>query len=167
MGPLLVIILIWATLRENVSSGIFDQVRFKPVCSATEASYNLETLEKASIHILSKQWTTNVLIRLRGCAGWSVPLLFAYDIRHVCAWSGPFNNVSRIFLEAVEWYLVNLGRKCRSYPVFETRPRFAVSSFETGGALDRTGYSFGFKTSTFTTAPRSLINYNCSVYPFR
>ena len=28
----------WATSRENVSSGIFDQVRFKPVCSATEAS---------------------------------------------------------------------------------------------------------------------------------
>ena len=29
----------WATSCENVSSGIFDQVRFKPVCSATEASY--------------------------------------------------------------------------------------------------------------------------------
>ena len=29
---------IWATSRENVSSGIFDKVRFKPACSATEAS---------------------------------------------------------------------------------------------------------------------------------
>ena len=29
---------IWATSRENVSSGIFDQVRFKPACSATETS---------------------------------------------------------------------------------------------------------------------------------
>ena len=28
----------WATLHENVSSGIFDLVRFKPSCSATEAS---------------------------------------------------------------------------------------------------------------------------------
>ena len=28
----------WATSRENVSSGIFDQVRFKPACSATQAS---------------------------------------------------------------------------------------------------------------------------------
>ena len=28
----------WATLCENVSSGIFDQVTFKPACSATEAS---------------------------------------------------------------------------------------------------------------------------------
>ena len=28
----------WATSRENVSSEIFDKVRFKPACSATEAS---------------------------------------------------------------------------------------------------------------------------------
>ena len=26
---------IWATSRENASSGIFDQVGFKPACSAT------------------------------------------------------------------------------------------------------------------------------------
>ena len=30
-----------------------------------------------------------MLIRLRGCAGWSAPLLFAYGIRHVFAWPGP------------------------------------------------------------------------------
>ena len=29
--------LIWATPRENVSSGIFHQVRFKPAFSTTEA----------------------------------------------------------------------------------------------------------------------------------
>ena len=28
----------WTTLRENLSSGIFDQVRIKPACSATEAT---------------------------------------------------------------------------------------------------------------------------------
>ena len=28
----------WGTPRENVSSGIFEKVRFKPACSATEAS---------------------------------------------------------------------------------------------------------------------------------
>ena len=32
------IILIWATSCENMSSGIFDQVRFKPACSATETN---------------------------------------------------------------------------------------------------------------------------------
>ena len=37
----------------------------------------------ASTHtILSRQQTTKVLIRLRGCTGWSAPLMFAYGIRH-------------------------------------------------------------------------------------
>ena len=54
------------TSRENVSSKIFDQVRFKPVCSGTEASKNTQTLDIASIHIiLSKQRATKALIRLR------------------------------------------------------------------------------------------------------
>ena len=59
----------WATSSENVTSVIFDQVRVKPASSATGASYNLETLGIASVHIiLSKQRTPKVLIRLRGCA---------------------------------------------------------------------------------------------------
>ena len=32
--------------------------------------------------------TTKVLIRLRGCAGSSAPLLFAYGIRHIFSWPG-------------------------------------------------------------------------------
>ena len=31
-----------------------------------------------------------MLIRLRGCTGWSAPLLFAYGIRYVFAWRGPY-----------------------------------------------------------------------------
>ena len=38
--------------------------------------------------ILSKQWKTKALIRLSGCAGWSAPFLFAYDIRHIFSWPG-------------------------------------------------------------------------------
>ena len=58
-----------ATSRENVSSGIFDQVTFKPACSVREASQNLETLDIASVRIiLPKQRTTKVLIRLLGCS---------------------------------------------------------------------------------------------------
>ena len=34
-----------------------------------------------------------MLIRLRGCACWSAPLLFAYGIRHVFAWPGPYDIV--------------------------------------------------------------------------
>ena len=61
--------------------GVCDQVRHKPSCAATEARWRLEIsdIETRSI-ILSRQWTTKVLIRLFGCAGWSAPLLFAYGI---------------------------------------------------------------------------------------
>ena len=61
--------------------GVFNQVRLKPACSATEASLRLDSsdIESRSI-ILSRQRTTKVLIRLRECADWSAPLLFAYGI---------------------------------------------------------------------------------------
>ena len=74
---------IWATTRQNVSSGVSDQARHKQACAATEASYSLEisAIEYRDI-ILSKQRTTKALISLRACAGWSAPLLFAYDIKH-------------------------------------------------------------------------------------
>ena len=52
---------------------------------------SLKTSDIASIDtILSKQRTTKVLIRLRECAGWSAPLLFAYGIRHVFSWPGSY-----------------------------------------------------------------------------
>ena len=72
----------WATTWENVSSGVCDQVRLKLACSATEATMRLEFLVTETRDItLCRQRTTKALIRLRGCAGWSAPLLFAYDIR--------------------------------------------------------------------------------------
>ena len=37
-----------------------------------------------------------MLIRLHGCAGWSASLLFAYDIRHVFTWPGPYNRRNSI-----------------------------------------------------------------------
>ena len=72
--------------------GVCDQVRLKPVCSTTEASWSLEISDLASLGItLSRQRTTKVLIRLRGCAGWSAPLLFAYG-RMVFSWCGSHIN---------------------------------------------------------------------------
>ena len=53
------------------------------------ASLEISAIESRDI-ILSKQRTTKALIRLRGCAGWSAPLLFAYDIRHIFSWPGSF-----------------------------------------------------------------------------
>ena len=60
---------------------VFDQIRLKLACSATETSKSLEILYLVSIEIiLSRQQTIKALIRLHGCGGWSAPLLFAYGI---------------------------------------------------------------------------------------
>ena len=37
------------------------------------------------------KWTVKALIRLRGCAGWSVPWLSTYNGSHVFEWCGPFS----------------------------------------------------------------------------
>ena len=51
------------------------------------ASLEISAIESRDI-ILSKQRTTKALIRLHGCAGWTAPLWFAYDIRHIFSWPG-------------------------------------------------------------------------------
>ena len=61
-----------------------DKVNFKPACSATETSYKIKILLVASLNmILSNKRITKALIRLRGCAGWSAPLLFPYPQRQI------------------------------------------------------------------------------------
>ena len=68
----------------------FPQSEFQPVSSATETSLKIEILPVASLHmILSKKRITKVLIRLRGCAGWSAPLLLANPRRQVFLCHGP------------------------------------------------------------------------------
>ena len=63
------------------SLGLCKQVRLKPAYSATQPSKSHEIANKEIRDIiLSRQWTTKALIRLRGCTGWSAPLLFAYGI---------------------------------------------------------------------------------------
>ena len=61
---------IWARSWDNLSLEAGDQVRLKQVCSATEASKSIGISDIATVGIaLSWQQTTEVLIRLRGCAG--------------------------------------------------------------------------------------------------
>ena len=43
--------------------------------------------------ILSKKRITKALIRLRGCAGWSAPVLFASPRRQVFSRRGPYSIV--------------------------------------------------------------------------
>ena len=96
---------IFEPCHEKTCLRVCDQVRHKPVSAATEAMRMLEIsdIETRGI-ILSRQRTTKVLIRLRGCAGWSAPLLFAYginrffhDVTHFSAvWKGsPFESPSK------------------------------------------------------------------------
>ena len=63
---------------------VCDQVRHKLARTATEARWRFEIsdIEFRGI-VLSRQRTTKALIRLRGCAGWSAPLLFPYGISPV------------------------------------------------------------------------------------
>ena len=76
--------------------GVSDKVRFKPVSSATEISWKIEFLREASLNIiLSKKRITKVLIRLRGCSGWSAPLLFTNPWRQVFSRQGPFFDSMR------------------------------------------------------------------------
>ena len=64
--------------------GVSDKARLKPVSSATETSQKIEILREASLDmILSSKRITKALIRLRACAGWSVPVLFANLRRQV------------------------------------------------------------------------------------
>ena len=74
---------------------------------------------KYTYHI-SKQRTTKVLIRLRGCAGWSAPLLFAFDIRYDFAWPSP-SYLSRVWLNSVNFILYlsfMVGENLRTYAIF-------------------------------------------------
>ena len=60
---------------------VCNQLKLKLACSATGASQKLDILDiETKGIILSKQRITKALIRLRGCTGWSAPLLFAYVI---------------------------------------------------------------------------------------
>ena len=57
---------------------VFHQVRLKPACAATEATYRFEISDiEARDVILSRQRTTKVLIRLRGYGR------FCHDVAHI------------------------------------------------------------------------------------
>ena len=71
--------------------GVSDKVRFKPACSATETSKKYENLLVESLDMIhSKKRLTKALIRLRRCAGWSAPVLFANPRRQVFSRQGPY-----------------------------------------------------------------------------
>ena len=79
--------------------GVSNKVRLKPVCSATETCLKNEISLVASLAmILSNKRITKSLIRLRGCAGWTAPLLFENHRRQFFSRRDPFYFLTLILL---------------------------------------------------------------------
>ena len=72
--------------------------------------------------ILSKKRTTKTLISLRGCAGWSAPLLFANPGRQASSRRGPFDSelslsISTTYSMWSVFYPVSINTKCCIFKV--------------------------------------------------
>ena len=99
---------IWASSREHQSSEFYDQARHKPTCSAAEISQRLEISDiRTREIILWRQRTTKVLIRLRGCAGWSASFV-RICLKQVFSWRGSYTLI-HILGKSVQRLLI--GRK--------------------------------------------------------
>ena len=89
--------------------GVSEKARHKPVSLTTETSLKTEISLVASFDIvLYKKQITKALIRLRGCAGWSVPVLFTNPRRQVFSRRGPYctftiNFVNFLILEYTQY----------------------------------------------------------------
>ena len=66
--------------HEKTCLRVFDQVRLKSACAATEARWRLKISDIETRGIILSRQRKKALIRQHGCAGWSAPLLFAYGI---------------------------------------------------------------------------------------
>ena len=86
--------IIWASLRQNLSLGF-------PLKGVSNQSPQLQRLARKLkfLHmILFKKLMTKALIRLRRCAGWSAPVLFANPGRQVSSRRGPFGYLLKLVL---------------------------------------------------------------------
>ena len=86
--------------------GVSGKSSFKPFYSATEISLKIEISPVTRLRmILSDKRITKALISLRGCVGWSAPVLFANLRRQVFSRRGP--NYSYIEDVVLFMYLNN------------------------------------------------------------
>ena len=81
---------IWASLRENLSSGFLTKRFSNQSAQLQRLARKLNLLVASSDAILSNKPITNALIGLHGCAGWSAPLSFA-NPRQVCSRHSLYN----------------------------------------------------------------------------
>ena len=72
----------WQALtRENLSSGFSTKLDSNQPAQLQRIEI---LLEASPDMLLSNKWITKVLIKLRGCTGWSAPLLFTNSTTVVC-----------------------------------------------------------------------------------
>ena len=86
-------IYIWAMSRENLSSGFLKNEIQTSLLSYRDYVEIVVSLDM----ILSKKRITKALIRLRGCAGWSAPLLIANRQRQVFSRRGPYCTNLKVY----------------------------------------------------------------------
>ena len=96
--------------------GVSDKASFKLVSTAIETSLKIEISLAASLDkiILDKR-PTKALISLRGCAGWSAPVVFVNPRRQVFSHRGPYSGVTGYNVVSL-----SLERFCQST---QCRPR--------------------------------------------
>ena len=80
---------LWAASGENLSSGFPTKRVSNQSSQLHRLARKLKFLPVASL--LSKKRITKALIRLRGCADWSAPVMFANPQRQVFSRQGPYN----------------------------------------------------------------------------
>ena len=91
--------MIWASSRENLPSVFSTRSCSNQPAQLQRLARNLKVRFVASLDaILSNKRITKALIRLRGCAVWSAPLLFAKHRRQGFSRRGQFiRQISSIF----------------------------------------------------------------------
>ena len=106
MATYLTLVMVIGPRQETPVSGVSEKASFKPVSSATQTGYEIEILLVASLHtILSTKRVTKALIRLRGCAGWSAPVLFvtpenrfSHTEAHMISFQSVYYNATFFFV---------------------------------------------------------------------
>ena len=77
--------------------GVPDKVRFKLPAQLQRLARKMIFFSVASLAmVLSKTQIAKALIRLRGCAGWSAPVLLANPRRQVFSGRGPYSVACKI-----------------------------------------------------------------------
>ena len=105
-----------------------SHVRLKPTCSDTETRWKIKFLHEESLDILlSNKQITKALIRLRGCTGWSAPLLFACNMPGFPALRPII--ISYMLLEILTSTSLNIQHNKKGYTIIDKMILFKLNNY--------------------------------------